>query len=374
MLILPSDHLIDDVDAFHQAINKADQLAQDNLLTVFGIQPHAPETGYGYIQSGSAIEMDNKELGHKVTTFTEKPDIQKAKKYLSSGDYFWNSGMFALNPLTYINELESHRPTLLAQCRKAGQSKTRKWEFTFPDKEHFAAIEDISVDYAVMERTEKAVMVPLDAGWNDLGSWKTLLNIHNNQKLKAQSDNDQLVVSVNSSGCHIKSVSGKTIGLAGVDNLLVVDTQDALLITAAESSQNVGALVKKLEKLRPESIEKHSCTYRAWGWHTVLARTSDCQINQMQIKPGNHLSFRKHQHHSEHWTVASGRATAHWQDENKADITQQIHSHESHFIPSGVAYRLANDSEEILNIIEVQIGDANNFNNDFTRLDDEHTA
>ena len=328
------------------------------------------QTGYGYINSGLALETNNKVLGYKVTSFAEKPDAKQAKQYLSSGDYFWNSGMFALSAITYINELKIHNPALLAQCKRAWQRKKHEWEFIFPNEDSFKKIEDVSIDYAVMEHTNNAAMVSLDAGWSDLGSWRTLLNLQASQEQNNQQNSNPLVVPVNSNNCHVKSTSDKIIGLVGVNDLLVADTQDALLITSPESSQDVGLLIKQLEKLRPESIEKHNLTYRAWGWHKVLARTDNCQINQMQVKVGSRLSFRKHEHNSEHWTVTSGCATVKWQ-ENGAETSHQISSHESYFIPSGTAYKLANTGNQVLNIIEVQIGNKKNLNNDFIRLNDE---
>ena len=357
MLVLPSDHLVANVESLHKAISQANTLASKGHLVVFGVVPDYPETGYGYIEAGDALGQ-----GYSVASFTEKPEKRTAKEYIESGRHYWNSGIFAFTPDAFLDELSILNPNIARPCQQAWLGRTRYWEFICPEETSFQSIEPLSVDYAVIEHTSNAAMIPLNAGWSDLGSWKTLLD-----KQESTLTQNKCVVTVNSSHCHVKCDPSKTVGLVGVDNLLVVDTEDALLIATKNASQDVVELVNTLKQQRSKTIEKHKKIYRAWGWYEVLVDTGPCRINRVQIQTGRQLCFRKHACHSEHWTVTSGTAEFFYQDK-----TIVLHTYESLFIPTGVAYQLTNIGDDILNIIEVQTGETSDFDQDLMRLKEEH--
>ena len=357
MLVLPSDHLIANVDALHKAISQANILAADGHLVVFGVTPDYPETGYGYMETGGALAQ-----GYSVASFTEKPDEITAKGYIESGQYYWNSGIFAFTPDAFLDELSILSPDVAHPCQQAWRDRTSHWEFISPEEDSFQSVDPLSVDYAVMEHTSKAAMIPLDAGWSDLGSWKTLLDKQDRTLPK-----NQCVVTVNSAHCHVKCDPSKTVGIIGVDDLLVVDTEDALLIAAKDASQDISELVKKLKQQHSKTIEKHRKIYRAWGWYEVLVDTSPCRVNRVQIQAGRRLCFRKHARHSEHWTVTSGTVEFFYQDK-----TIVLHTYESLFIPTGVAYQLINIGDDVLDIIEVQTGETSDFDQDLIRFKEKH--
>jgi mannose-1-phosphate guanylyltransferase / mannose-6-phosphate isomerase len=344
LLILPADHVIVDTVAFHKAVMQAKLMAEQGFLVTFGVVPTEPQTGYGYIKSGELIAHS----AMKVAEFVEKPDKATAVQYLQSGDYFWNSGMFAFTASSFLQELEKFHPTMLAACKKALAAAKADMDFVRLDKALFSACPADSVDYAVMEKTDKAVVIPLDAGWNDVGSWSALWDV----TAKDASGNAICgdVFTVDSTNSFIYS-ENKLVTVIGVHDLVIVETSDAVMVASKDRVQDVKLIVDQLKKLGRSEAQTHRKVYRPWGHYDSVDSGDRHQTKRIVVKPGAKLSLQKHHHRAEHWVVVKGTALV-----SKAGEQMLITENESTYIPLGVVHSLENPGVIPLEIVEVQSG------------------
>ena len=359
LLVLAADHLIRDVPAFHASIRTALPLAAAGRLVTFGIVPGHPETGYGYIEQGAPVG----EGGFAVTRFVEKPDLATARSYLASGRYFWNSGMFMFRASRYLEELERFQPAMLAACRAALAGSTRDLHFTRLDREAFAACPEDSIDYAVMEKTAAAAMVPLDAGWSDIGSWSALWDV----SPKDGEGNVLLgdVLAQNTQDTYIHADS-RLVATVGVENLVIVETKDAVLVAHKDQVQDVKRIVDQLKlDARHEHID-HREVYRPWGMYDAIDRGSRYQVKRITVKPGAKLSLQMHHHRAEHWIVVSGTARV-----TNGEQTYLVTENQSTYIPIGQVHTLENPGKIPLELIEVQSGSYLG-EDDIVRLQDKY--
>ncbi len=344
LLILAADHLIKDHAAFEQAIQKANTLAEDGKLVTFGIVPTEPHTGYGYIQAGNAIGD-----GNEVDRFVEKPDISTAESYLQSGGYFWNSGMFMFKAGIYLQELKMYRPDIYEVCEKAVENTTSDLDFIRLDTETFAACPDESIDYAVMEKTEHACMIPLDAGWSDVGSWSSLWETAE----KADENGNVCVGDTILKGVKNSYVNSeeRLISVIGLDDVVVVETKDAVMVANKNKVQDIKAVVNQLKAEHRPEFEFHREVFRPWGSYDSIGNGTRYQVKRITVKPGEKLSVQMHHHRAEHWIVVSGTANVTIDDE-----TTLVAENESVYIPIGAVHALENPGKIPLELIEVQSG------------------
>ena len=344
LLVLAADHLIKDVEAFQTCIQTALPLAQDGKLVTFGIVPTHAETGYGYIEQGIDVGIG----GFKVSRFVEKPDLVTAQEYLANGSYFWNSGMFMFRASRYLQELEAFRPDILAACRAALAGGSQDMHFTRVDEAAFAACPDDSVDYAVMEKTADAVMVPLDAGWSDIGSWAALWDVSDKDEQGNVFKGDVLNQRSNNTYVHADS---RLVATVGLDDLVIVETKDAVLVAHKDHVQDVKKIVEQLKNgARTEHIN-HREVYRPWGVYDSVDNGHRYQVKRITVKPGAKLSVQMHHHRAEHWIVVSGTAKV-----TNGERTYLVCENESTYIPIGQIHALENPGVIPLELIEVQSG------------------
>ena len=344
LLVLAADHLIKDVGAFQACIQTALPLAQDGKLVTFGIVPTHAETGYGYIEQGADVGIG----GFRVNRFVEKPDLVTAQEYLASGSYFWNSGMFMFRASRYLEELESFRPDILAACRDALAGGSQDMHFTRVDEAAFAACPDDSVDYAVMEKTADAVMVPLDAGWSDIGSWTALWDVSDKDQQGNVFKGDVLNQQSRNTYVHADS---RLVATVGLDDLVIVETKDAVLVAHKDHVQDVKKIVEQLKSgSRTEHIN-HREVYRPWGVYDSVDNGHRYQVKRITVKPGAKLSVQMHHHRAEHWIVVSGTARV-----TNGEKTYLVCENESTYIPIGQIHALENPGVIPLELIEVQSG------------------
>lgn len=345
MLVMPADHVITDLDQFHDAINQACRLAETGSLVTFGIVPQGPETGYGYIKAGAP---DGKG-GFDVAEFKEKPSQETAQQYVDSGDYYWNGGIFIFTASSYLQELKRFEPDVYDAAEQAMTKATPDLDFVRIDEAAFAKSPSISIDYAVMERTSKAKVVPLNVGWNDVGCWSALWDVSEKDENGNAITGDVIVSDTRNS--HIYSES-KLVAVVGVEDLVVIETDDAILVTDRDHSQNVKVIVNQLESLQRTQISHHRKVYRPWGWYDSIDVGEGFQVKRIQVKPGARLSVQMHHHRAEHWVVVQGTAEV-----LNGDRTMTLIENESTYIPIGAKHALSNPSEtDLLEIIEVQTG------------------
>ncbi|GAB6140211.1 mannose-1-phosphate guanyltransferase [Methylosoma difficile] len=344
LLILAADHVISDTSAFQSAIVKAEQLALQGLLVTFGIVPHCPETGYGYIKQGKATGHS----AYQVASFVEKPDLATAKHYLESGEYLWNSGMFAFTAGSFLEELEKFNPDMLSCCRQAIASAKVDMDFVRVDKEIFSKCPSDSIDYAVMEKTDKAVVIPLDAGWNDVGSWSALWEVREKDRQGNAIHGDVITINTQNSLIHAEH---KLVTVIGLDNVIIVETKDALMIASKDSVQDVKELVGKLSKANRDEVNIHQKVYRPWGHYDSVDTGDRHQTKRIVVDPGAKLSLQKHHHRAEHWVVVKGTALVTRNDEKTL-----LFENESIYIPLGTVHCLENPGVIPLEIVEVQSG------------------
>ena len=344
LLILPADHLIKDVDAFVEAVANALPLAREGRLTTFGVVPTAPETGYGYIKCGTAITDGLYDLER----FVEKPDAETAQGYLDSGDYVWNSGMFLLRAQSYLDELEQLAPEILRSCRDAMEKASSDMDFVRPDADIFAACPSDSIDYAVMEKTDKGAVVSLDCGWSDVGAWSALWEVSD------QDDNSNVckgdVILDNCSGSYVRSDS-RLVAATGVHNLVVVETADAVLVADRNKVQDVKRIVNVLKDRQRSEAAVHRRVYRPWGSCEYLVSADRFEVTRLVVNPGQALSLQMHHHRAEHWVVVKGTAEVTCEDK-----VFMLGEDESTYIPLGRKHRLANPGQIPLELIEVRSG------------------
>jgi mannose-1-phosphate guanylyltransferase/mannose-1-phosphate guanylyltransferase/mannose-6-phosphate isomerase len=346
MLVLPADHLISDVAAFHRAIRTAAEAAGQGRLTTFGIVAATPETGYGYIRKGAELPQGGGAF--EVAAFVEKPDLATAQQYVASGDHFWNSGMFLFRARDFLQELESLRPDILAASRAALDAATLDLDFVRLDPAAFEACPPESVDYAVMEHTRRAAMVPADIGWNDIGSWSALWDVAPKDAQGNAARGDVLLE--DSSGNFVRAET-RMVALLGVSDLVVVETADAVLVAKRERVQEVKKLVDRLKAERRCEHMIHKQVFRPWGWYEGIDEGERFQVKRIMVKPGEKLSLQMHHHRAEHWIVVSGTAKV----TRDGEVTL-LTENQSTYIPLGTSHRLENPGKIDLHMIEVQSG------------------
>jgi mannose-1-phosphate guanylyltransferase/mannose-6-phosphate isomerase len=346
LLLMPADHVIRDVQAFARAIDSAADAATRGHLVTFGIAPTGPETGYGYIQRGPALY----ETAHSFTVrrFVEKPDRATAATYIAAGDYYWNSGMFLFQAKRFLAELERLEPALLAHCRAALRNGKRDLDFFRLDAAAFEACKSISIDYAVMEHTDKAAIVPVEMGWSDIGSWEALWDASEKDGAGNALMGD--VLHHGSHNSYLRS-EGPLVAAVGVDDLIVVATKDAVLVGRKDASQDVKKIVEQLERDGRELHVTHRKVYRPWGAYEGLDMGENFQVKRITVNPGAKLSLQMHHKRAEHWVVVSGTARV-----TRDEEVFTLRENESTFIPLGAKHRLENIGTEPLHLIEVQSG------------------
>lgn len=344
LLVLPADHVISDLEVFHHAIAQAKVLAEQGKLVTFGIVPTEPETGYGYIKR-DALQQGG---AFNVAAFVEKPDLDTARYYLESGDYFWNSGMFAFRADTFLQELNKFNPDMLSACKRALDAAKVDLDFTRLDKALFSACPADSIDYAVMEKTDKAVVIPLDAGWNDVGSWSALWDVADKDQFGNAISGDVLTVDTENSFIRAEN---KLVAVIGVRDLVVVETADALMVAPKDRVQEVKDIVAQLKQLKRSEAELHRKIYRPWGHYDSVDSGERYQTKRIVVKPGARLSVQKHHHRAEHWVVVKGTALV-TKDEEKILLSEN----QSTYIPLGTVHCLENPGIIPLEMVEVQSG------------------
>jgi mannose-1-phosphate guanylyltransferase/mannose-6-phosphate isomerase len=348
LVVMPSDHVIRNEKRFASAVADAAKIAKRGALVLFGIVADKPETGYGYIRRGSKLGGEGDNIAYEVAAFVEKPDVETAKKYLAEGTYYWNSGIFVLHAQTFLAELERFEPQIAKSSRAALARAEEDLGLLRLDRVAFAEAPAISVDYAVMERTAAAVMIPLDVGWSDVGSWASLWEI-GQRDAKGNVVKGQAILR-DSHDCYIHSERAVVTAL-GVKNLVVVETPDAILVADKDRTQEVGKLVKKLgERNRVEHIQ-HLRNHRPWGYFETLNVGPRFQVKRLHVKPGGKLSMQMHHHRSEHWVVVHGTAKV-----TIGDIDKLVRENESVYIFATQWHRLENPGKVPLELIEIQIG------------------
>jgi len=346
MLLMPADHIVRNRTAFLQAVAQAAAAAQQGHLVTFGIRPDSPETGYGYIRRGAALR--NLPDSFAVARFVEKPDAVTAASYLASGDYDWNSGMFAFKAGVFLAELERLEPELLEHCRDALAQGGKDLDFFRLEGTSFAKAKAISIDYAVMERTDKAAVVPVDMGWSDIGCWEALWTTADRDDRGNATKGDVLIH--DSRNCYLRS-EGPLVAAVGVEDIVVVATQDAVLVSHKSASQDVKRIVEQLERSGRELHTTHRKVYRPWGSYEGIDNGDKFQVKHITVNPGAKLSLQMHHKRAEHWIVVSGTARVTCDDK-----VFPLKENESTYIPLGAKHRLENTSQEPLHLIEVQSG------------------
>lgn len=352
LLVVPSDHLVEDQGAYEATVKKAMELASNDKLVTFGIKPHYPETGYGYIEAN----------GLDVKSFKEKPDAQTAAQYLKAGNYFWNSGMFCFKAKTFLSELKQYAPDIYETSLAAFQNARRDGTLRL-NLEDMKAIRSESIDYAVMEKSQVVSVIPADMGWSDLGSFDSLYEaLPQDAQGNTQSSN---VINLGSKNNLVIS-DKRLISTIDVEDLVIVDTSDAIVIAKKGSTQKVKDLVAEVKKRNPEMANVHTTAHRPWGTYTVLEENEGYKVKQISVRPGAKLSYQYHHHRSEHWIVVKGIATI-----TIDDKTFDLKANESTYIPKEAKHRLANNQNSELILIEAQVGSYLG-EDDIVRLQDDY--
>jgi len=346
LLVLPSDHVILQASVFQEAVKQAERLALQNFLVTFGIVPTHPETGYGYIKRGAVAVMDDS--AYPVAAFVEKPDLKTAQGYLERGDYLWNSGMFAFKAGVFLQELEKFNPQMLAVCREAFNAAQRDVDFVRIPANIFTSCPSDSVDYAVMEKTDKAMVIPLDAGWNDVGSWSALWEVTAKDDRGNAIRGDVLTVDTHDSFIHSEN---KLVAVVGIRDLVVVETDDAVMIAPKDRVQDVKLLVEQLKNDKRREADVHRKVYRPWGFYDEIDMGERHKTKRIVVKSGAKLSLQMHHHRAEHWVVVKGTALV-----TRGEEQVLVSENQSTFIPLGVTHRLENPGVIPLEMIEVQSG------------------
>ncbi|HCH7948205.1 TPA: mannose-1-phosphate guanylyltransferase/mannose-6-phosphate isomerase, partial [Escherichia coli] len=347
LLVLAADHIINNKLAFHQAIKSAFKFALQGRLVTFGIVPTGPETGYGYIHRGQEETLDE-QIAYQVSRFVEKPNKETAESYIASGEYYWNSGMFMFRAKKYLEELEKFRPDILDACKAAIQGCKESDEFIKVDRDLFIACPDESVDYAVMEKTTDAVVVGLDADWSDVGSWSALWEVSPKDDKGNVLTGDTFLHNANN--CYINT-DEKLIAAIGVDDLVIINTKDAVLVVNKDQVQDVKKVVEYLKANHRSEYKRHREIYRPWGRCDVVVQTERFNVNRITVKPGAAFSMQMHHHRTEHWVILSGTGEVTIKDQ-KFLLTEN----QSTFIPIGAQHRLENPGKIPLELLEIQSG------------------
>jgi mannose-1-phosphate guanylyltransferase/mannose-6-phosphate isomerase len=346
MLLMPADHIIRNRTSFLDAVDRAARAARQDYLVTFGITPDAPETGYGYIRRGSLLKEQTECFG--VARFVEKPDAATAAGYLASGEYDWNSGMFLFKAQVFLDELERLEPEMLSHCREAVAKGRRDLDFFRLETESFAKAKATSIDYAVMERTDRAAVVPVEMGWSDIGSWDALWTAADRDDVGNATKGDVLHHGARNS--YLRS-EGPLVAAVGVEDMVVVATPDAVLVSHKSASQDVKRIVEQLERSGRELHTTHRKVYRPWGSYEGIDSGNNFQVKHITVNPGAKLSLQMHHKRAEHWIVVSGTAQV-----TCGDKVFPLKENQSTYIPLGEKHRLENLGPEPLHLIEVQSG------------------
>lgn len=346
VLLLPSDHVVMDQNAFRAAVDRAAAAARQGFIVTFGIKPNGPEVGYGYIQRGAPLEeIDG---AYHVKRFAEKPDRATAERYIGAGDYVWNSGMFVFRADIMLAEMARHETGLVEHCRAALGASKRDLDFVRLDAATFEKAKNISIDYAVMEKTDKAAVVPCDIGWSDVGAWSSLWSLEKRDAQGNAMKGDVLVHDSHDS--FVRSEKGLT-ALVGVRDLVVVVTEDAVLVAAKNRAQDVKAIVDQLKSSNRAELSEHKIVFRPWGSYQGIDAGDGYQVKHIMVKPGGRLSLQSHTKRAEHWVVVQGTAQV-----TRNDEVFLLQENQSTYIPVGARHRLENTSTSPLRLIEVQSG------------------
>ena len=360
LLVLSADHLIQNLEKFHQAIETAKKQVLKNKLVMFGIKPDKVETEYGYIKADVFQEKDY----CNINEFVEKPDYKTAKKYVDSGKYFWNSGMFMFKASVFLKELEKYEPEILSACKKSYGNEYHDLDFIRLNEEEFMSCPSQSIDYAVMERTKNAVMVRLDAAWNDVGSWSALSDSQPKDKNNNIVLGDAVLNKVNNT--YIHSDSKRLVSAIGVTDLVIVDTEDAILVANINHLQHIKNIIEQIKDSNRLESDQHRMVYRPWGYYDSIDKGNGFHVKRILVNPGAKISLQKHEHRAEHWVVVKGIAQVTCGTE-----TFKLIENQSTYIPLGEVHRLENIGSIPLEIIEIQTGDYL-AEDDITRIEDEY--
>ncbi|MEO5812370.1 MAG: mannose-1-phosphate guanylyltransferase/mannose-6-phosphate isomerase, partial [Rhodanobacter sp.] len=358
LLVLPADHLIGDTAAFVAAVTQAVPLAEQGWLVTFGIRPDRAETGFGYIRRAESVGDD----AYRVERFVEKPDLATAQSYLADGGYDWNSGMFLFKAARYLEELQQHAPAMLAAVRTAHASASIDLDFVRIERDAFAQVAGESIDYAVMEKTKRAAVVPVSCAWSDIGSWSALWLTGDKDADGNLCEGDTLAIDTHN--CLLRSHNRHLLATVGLDDIIVVSTADATLVAHRDAAQDVKKIVERLKAAGRSEYELHRLVHRPWGTYDSLEAGERFQVKRIVVKPGATLSLQKHHHRAEHWVVVSGTAEVTC-DDNVFLLTEN----QSTYIPLGSKHRLRNPGKLPLELIEVQSGSYLG-EDDIVRLDD----
>ena len=348
LLVLPSDHLLEDKNVFCTAISQGVRLAAENYMVTFGITMSQPETAYGHIQLGNILE---KTSGYKVKAFIEKPEMENAKAFYASGDYVWNSGMFLFKAAHYLAELKQWAPDILADCENAFQKAHADEDFLRIEEASFASCRSDSIDYAIMEHTEKAVVVPLATQWSDVGSWASLWEAKTNEHDADANVKVGDVILEDVRNCYVHAEDRLVVAL-GIENCVIVETADAILVANKDKSQEIKKVVSKLKSLNREEILNHVVVNRPWGTYQVLMEGPHFKVKKIVVYPGAKLSLQSHEHRAEHWVITAGTAEV-----VNGEQRLQLTANQSTYIPAKAKHRLSNNTTQLLELIEVQTGD-----------------
>lgn len=359
LLVMPSDHAMEDTVAFKTAVEKGIKLAEEGYLVTFGIQPTAPETGFGYIKKGKEIGKE----GYVVDQFVEKPKEEVARKFLESGNHYWNAGIFMFRADRYLEELKKYAPHLEIEVQNAIKTAVTNANVISLDKGAFEQADSISIDYAVMEHTEKAALVPLNTAWTDLGSWEAFYDSKPKDKSGNVLEGD--VISVDTQRCYINSRT-RLVATIGLKDLAIVETTDAVLITPLDRAQSVREVVERLKKDKRPEADVNPLVYRPWGSYEGLTKGNRFQVKRIVVRPGEELSLQKHYHRAEHWIIVEGSAEI-VLGEQRLFLTEN----QSTYIPSGEIHQLKNPGKIPLVVIEVQSGSYLG-EDDIVRIEDKY--
>ncbi len=358
LLVMPADHVIADIEAFQDAVTRGLSAAVKGDLVTFGIVPTRAETGFGYIK---ATPDGNKPVS--VQSFVEKPDLPTAERYIAGGEHFWNSGMFLFGAGAYLDAIKQHAPDIYAACEKSIAGRNDGADFVRPDADAFKACPSNSIDYAVMEKTDAAAMVPLDAGWSDVGSWASLQDVRASDSAGNTTDGDVLMHDCKDTFIQAESL---LVAAVGLEDVVIVETKDSVLVAKKSRSQDVKAIVDELKNRDREETKLHRQVFRPWGSYDSLESRDGFQVKRLIVKPGAVLSLQKHAHRAEHWVVVRGKARV-----TRNDDVFDLGVNESAYIAIGDVHRIANPFDAPVHIIEVQCGDYLG-EDDIVRLEDDY--
>jgi mannose-1-phosphate guanylyltransferase/mannose-6-phosphate isomerase len=345
MVVMPADHVMTEPQQFITAVEQGSDNAEQGALVTFGIVPESPETGYGYIKRDAQIGSS---AAYAVARFVEKPDLQTAEQYVSEGDYFWNSGIFLMRADRWLDEISQYCPDILKNCREAMNKGVQDSDFFRVDKQLFHDCPSDSIDYAVMEKTDRAVVVPISAGWSDIGAWSALWKV-----CPQDADGNVIQGDVLAEDTHnaFLVAQHRCLATVGLDNIVVVETADAVLVASKDKAQDVKAIVDRLKDSGRDESKMHRQVYRPWGSYEGIDAGSRFQVKRLSVKPGAQLSLQMHHHRAEHWIIVKGTARV-----TCGDQVFTLHENESTYIPIGEKHRLENPGNIPLEVIEIQSG------------------